>query len=79
MRLLLQRSISMFNARETSNQPKDNTMTLMTDIRSRLAKRAAYNRTVYELSHLPTEFAINDLGFAPCDAAKIASKAVYGK
>ena len=54
-------------------------MTLMNDIRSRMAKRAAYNRTVFALSNLPAEFAINDLGFAPSDAAKIASKAVYGK
>ncbi len=54
-------------------------MKLINDIRTRMAQRAAYNRTVYELSNLPADYVINDLGFAPKDAPKIARIAVYGK
>lgn len=53
-------------------------MTMFTDIRDRLAKRAAYNRTRHELANLPTELAIQDLGIFPSDADKIARRAVYG-
>ncbi|MCF2903758.1 hypothetical protein L0666_02060 [Octadecabacter sp. CECT 8868] len=53
-------------------------MTLMNTLRDRLAKRAAYNRTRDAIAHLPTEFAIEDLGIFPSDADKIATRAVYG-
>ena len=53
-------------------------MTLMTNLRDRLAKRAAYNRTLFEISNLPTERAVSDLGIFPSDAEKIATRAVYG-
>lgn len=53
-------------------------MTLMTNLRDRLAKRAAYARTRHEIASLPRELAIEDLGIYPGDADKIATKAVYG-
>lgn len=53
-------------------------MTLMTNFRDRLAKRAAYNRTRYEIARLPVDRAIDDLGLCPSDADKIAQRAVYG-
>jgi len=53
-------------------------MSLMTTLRGRLAKRAAYNRTRRALANLPAELAIEDLGLYPGDATKIATKAVYG-
>lgn len=53
-------------------------MTLMTNLRDRLDKRAAYNRTRYEIANLPTELAIVDLGLFPSDADAIATRAVYG-
>lgn len=53
-------------------------MSMIETLRSRLAKRAAYNRTRREIANLPTEYAIEDLGLVPSDADKIASKAVYG-
>lgn len=42
-----------------------------------LQKRAAYNRTVRELSNLPLNVAI-DLDIDPTDAKRLARKAVYG-
>jgi uncharacterized protein YjiS (DUF1127 family) len=53
-------------------------MTIITNLRDRLAKRAAYNRTRHEIANLPTELAIVDLGIFPADAEKIAARAVYG-
>jgi uncharacterized protein YjiS (DUF1127 family) len=47
-------------------------------LRSVAEKRAAYNRTVAELSRLDRQFAIEDLGIYPGDAHRIAHKAVYG-
>jgi hypothetical protein len=40
-------------------------------------KRAAYNRTVSEISRMPLDIAL-DLDIYPGDARKIAYKAVYG-
>ena len=53
-------------------------MTLMTSLRDRLAKRAAYNRTRRELANLPADLAVEDLGFHPSEARAIATRAVYG-
>ncbi|MBT8411947.1 MAG: hypothetical protein KJP02_09140 [Octadecabacter sp.] len=53
-------------------------MTLITTLRTSIAKRAAYRRTRYELANLPTELAIEDLGIYPGDADKIAARVVYG-
>lgn len=53
-------------------------MTLINTLRDRLAKRAAYQQTRRELANLPLDLALEDLGFYPGDADKIASKAVYG-
>lgn len=53
-------------------------MTFINALRTRLAKRAAYKRTRYELANLPTELAIEDLGIYPGDARQIAARAVYG-
>lgn len=53
-------------------------MTLINTLRDRLAKRAAYNSTYFEIANLPTEIAVEDLGIFPGDARKIATQAVYG-
>jgi len=53
-------------------------MSLLTELRSRLARRAAYSRTLRELRAMPRETAI-DLGLFPEDAAQMARAAVYGR
>ena len=50
----------------------------LTQIRSAAAKRAAYRRTVAEISALSTEQGVEDLGIFPGDAHRIARKVVYG-
>lgn len=50
---------------------------LMSSLRARLEKRAAYHRTVEELRRLPTDVAL-DLDIYPGDAKKIARETVYG-
>ena len=57
---------------------KDTHLTLINALRNSLAKRAAYNRTYFEIVNLPTEIAVEDLGISPGDARKIATQAVYG-
>lgn len=52
---------------------------LFSQIRKAAAKRAAYNRTVSELSAMDTRLAVEDLGFFPGDAHQIAMRAVYGR
>lgn len=47
-------------------------------LRDRLAKRAAYQRTVHELRCLPLDVAL-DLNIFREDAEKIAARAVYGR
>lgn len=53
-------------------------MTFFADIRKAAQKRAAYNRTVAEISALPTRLAVEDLGIYPGDAHSIAYRTVYG-
>lgn len=53
-------------------------MTAFNTLRTALNNRAAYIRTKRELENLSREFAIEDLGLYPGDAAQIAHKAVYG-
>jgi uncharacterized protein YjiS (DUF1127 family) len=52
--------------------------TILAQIRDAARKRALYNATVAELSTLPVELAIEDLGIWPGDARRIARRAVYG-
>jgi uncharacterized protein YjiS (DUF1127 family) len=52
--------------------------TIMTRMRTAAEKRAAYNRTVDEISRLPLDVAL-DLGIFREDAHKIAYSAVYGR
>lgn len=52
---------------------------IIAQLRTAARKRAAYNRTVAELSAVSTERAVEDLGFFPEDAAQMARKAVYGQ
>ena len=52
-------------------------MSLFTNVVSALQKRAKYNQTRYAIANMPQDVAI-DLGIFREDAAKIASKAVYG-
>ncbi len=54
-------------------------MAFFNDLRIAAKKRAAYNRTVAEISRLPVELAIEDMGIYPSDAHKIALRAVYGR
>lgn len=52
-------------------------MTVLTTIRTRLARHAAYLRTRRALANLPLDVAL-DLDIYPGDADAIARKAVYG-
>ncbi|MGZ9810055.1 hypothetical protein ACXN5S_06285 [Pseudoroseicyclus sp. H15] len=52
-------------------------MTTFTKLRTALAKRAAYSRTVTEIRSLPLDIAL-DLDLYPGDAKRIARQAVYG-
>ena len=52
-------------------------MTVMTTVRTAMQKRIAYTRLKRELQAMPLETAI-DLGMFREDAAKIATKAIYG-
>jgi uncharacterized protein YjiS (DUF1127 family) len=52
-------------------------MTVLNLVRDAVQKRATYLRTKFELANMPRETAY-DLGIFREDAAKIASKAVYG-
>jgi uncharacterized protein YjiS (DUF1127 family) len=63
---------------ESLQQPKrERDMTLIDQIRETARKRAAYKRTVAELTAMPRDVAL-DLGLYPGDAEKIAHRAVYG-
>lgn len=52
---------------------------ILTTLRTAARKRAAYNRTIAEISAIPTELAVEDLGIYPGDARKIAYRSVYGR
>lgn len=52
-------------------------MSFFNTVASAMHKRALYSRTKFEIAHMPQDVAI-DLGIFREDAAKIASKAVYG-
>ncbi len=51
---------------------------LLSDLQTRLQKRAAYARTKAEIENMPLEVAI-DLDIYKPDAARIAARAVYGR
>lgn len=51
---------------------------IMSSLRDRLNKRAAYNRTAQEIRMMPLDVAL-DLDIYPGDAEKIAAQAVYGR
>ncbi len=52
-------------------------MTLFTQLRAAVRKRAAYARTLHELRGIPEALA-EDTGIYPGDARRLARKAVYG-
>ncbi len=52
---------------------------ILNTIRTAAQKRAAYNRTVAEISAISTELGVEDLGIFPGDAHKIAMRTVYGR
>lgn len=54
-------------------------MAFFASLRAAAKKRAAYNRTVVEISNLPVERAVEDMGIFPGDAHKIALRTVYGR
>ena len=53
-------------------------MTLLHRIRTAAARRAAYHRTLHELSRLSPALA-EDLGILPGEAGELARRAVYGR
>ena len=53
-------------------------MSIVSNIRSRMAKRAEYRRTLEELTSMPEETA-RDLNIARADMPRIAYQAVYGQ
>ena len=53
-------------------------MFVWNNVRTAMAKRAAYNRIRNEIESMPQETAI-DVGIFREDAEKIAASAVYGK
>lgn len=52
-------------------------MTMMNTLRSAIAKRAAYVRTIREIQAMPLDVAL-DLDIFREDAPRIARRAVYG-
>ncbi len=52
-------------------------MTVLSNLRAAVQKRAAYNRTKREIEEMPLEIA-RDLGISRSDAARLAAEAVYG-
>lgn len=52
-------------------------MSVFSELRIAMRKRAAYRRTRNEISKLPLETAL-DLDIYPGDAARLARQAVYG-
>ncbi len=52
---------------------------ILSTIRTAAQKRAAYNRTVAEISAMPVDLAVEDLGIFPGDAHRIAMRTVYGR
>ena len=52
-------------------------MTILNTVRSAVQKRVAYSNLKHELANMSVETAI-DLGMFREDAAKVASKAIYG-
>ena len=52
-------------------------MTILNMVRKSFRKRAAYSRIKFELENMRLETA-HDLGLFREDAAKIATKAIYG-
>jgi uncharacterized protein YjiS (DUF1127 family) len=50
----------------------------LTSLRSAVARRALYSRTVRELSNLSSR-ELADLGLTRCTIAKVAHEAAYGK
>ena len=52
-------------------------MSFVSNFRGRMAKRAEYKRTLFELTSMP-EDAARDLNIARADMPRIAYQAVYG-
>ncbi|MEM9349433.1 MAG: hypothetical protein AAGA47_04170 [Pseudomonadota bacterium] len=52
-------------------------MAILAEIKTRIEKRRAYNRTVQEIRSLPIDVAL-DLDLYQGDAERIAARAVYG-
>jgi hypothetical protein len=57
---------------------KGNVMSVITNLKDAVAKRAMYRRTRDEIAQLPLDIAL-DLNIFPGDAERIAYEAVYGK
>ena len=73
----LRRANRAAQIRKSDLREKNMTHVLST-LRTTLAKRAAYHRTVDELRNLPIDVAL-DLDIYPGDAERIAYETVYGR
>ncbi|EBA05971.1 hypothetical protein SSE37_25223 [Sagittula stellata E-37] len=73
--IVLRRSKLMLAVTKRKLKGKD--MSFVSNIRGRMAKRAEYKRTLFELTSMPEETA-RDLNIARADMPRIAHQAVYG-
>jgi hypothetical protein len=86
--VVLRRSIPIFirdaggaNSRRAPDHRARKGLTMahiMSSLRDRIQKRAAYNRTVREIRSMPLDVAL-DLNIYQGDAEKIAAEAIYGR
>jgi len=75
--VVLRRSIAIYGSKNRSDSKRSLHMKVLTTVRTAMRKHAAYLRLKNELASMPQDVAI-DLGLFREDAAKIASKAIYG-
>jgi uncharacterized protein YjiS (DUF1127 family) len=73
--IVLRRSVTMLAV--TKRRLKGNDMSFVSNFRGRMAKRAEYKRTLFELTSMPEDTA-RDLNIARADMPRIAYQAVYG-
>jgi hypothetical protein len=77
MEVVLRRSMASYGSTETAISRKEDAMKTINELRSRLQKRAAYQRTRAEIERMPLDVAL-DLNIDKSRAHHIATEAVYG-
>jgi len=76
--VVLRCGIAIYGSRPTQSDSQRSThMNVLNKVRTAVQKRAAYVRLRNEIASMPQDVAI-DLGMFREDAARIASKAIYG-